>query len=193
MAADQAARFGEVALGAVLSSAAGALQATAARWASHCPSSAACCTTPSAASCRCRQARGCRASHSLPPTAPLPLPLALRATADGPSGAAVQIVIGANKEAIISEKHCTARLNQTAVVGYSGACLVAVACVRVARAQAAAALYMLAGWAPTNAELETAGSNSSPPVAHRRRPAAPLALSALPPPPAFAFTHPNLS
>ncbi|EFN60141.1 hypothetical protein CHLNCDRAFT_133550 [Chlorella variabilis] len=29
------------------------------------------------------------------------------------------IVIGANKEAIISEKHCTARLNQTAVVGYS--------------------------------------------------------------------------
>lgn len=31
----------------------------------------------------------------------------------------VQIVIGANKEAIISEKHCTARLNQTAVVGYS--------------------------------------------------------------------------
>ena len=32
----------------------------------------------------------------------------------------VQIVIGANKEAIISEKHCTARFNQTAVVGYSG-------------------------------------------------------------------------
>ena len=32
----------------------------------------------------------------------------------------VQVVIGANKEAIISEKHCTARLNQTAVVGYSG-------------------------------------------------------------------------
>ncbi|KAL4452524.1 hypothetical protein ABPG75_008186 [Micractinium tetrahymenae] len=31
----------------------------------------------------------------------------------------VQVVIGANKEAIISEKHCTARLNQTAVVGYS--------------------------------------------------------------------------
>ncbi len=33
----------------------------------------------------------------------------------------VQIIIGANKEAIISEKHCTARFNQTAVVGYSGA------------------------------------------------------------------------
>lgn len=32
----------------------------------------------------------------------------------------VQVVIGANKEAIISEKHCTARFNQTAVVGYSG-------------------------------------------------------------------------
>jgi hypothetical protein len=32
----------------------------------------------------------------------------------------VQIVIGANKEAIISEKHLTARLGQTAVVGYSG-------------------------------------------------------------------------
>ncbi|KAL4853125.1 hypothetical protein ACK3TF_005902 [Chlorella vulgaris] len=31
----------------------------------------------------------------------------------------VQIVIGANKEAIISEKHLTARLGQTAVVGYS--------------------------------------------------------------------------
>ncbi|KAL4450197.1 hypothetical protein ABPG77_010866 [Micractinium sp. CCAP 211/92] len=31
----------------------------------------------------------------------------------------VQVVIGANKEAIISEKHCTARFNQTAVVGYS--------------------------------------------------------------------------
>lgn len=31
----------------------------------------------------------------------------------------VQVVIGANKEAIISEKHCTARLNQTAVVGFS--------------------------------------------------------------------------
>lgn len=32
----------------------------------------------------------------------------------------VQIVIGANKEAIISEKHHTARFNQTAVVGFSG-------------------------------------------------------------------------
>jgi hypothetical protein len=32
----------------------------------------------------------------------------------------VQVVIGANKEAIISEKHCVARLNQTAAVGYSG-------------------------------------------------------------------------
>lgn len=31
-----------------------------------------------------------------------------------------QIVIGANKEAIIAEKRCTARLGQTAVVGYSG-------------------------------------------------------------------------
>lgn len=33
----------------------------------------------------------------------------------------MQVIIGANKEAIISEKHCTARLNQTAAVGYSGA------------------------------------------------------------------------
>ena len=32
----------------------------------------------------------------------------------------VQIVIGANKESILSEKHHTARFGQTAAVGYSG-------------------------------------------------------------------------
>lgn len=32
----------------------------------------------------------------------------------------IQVVIGANKEAILSEKHCTARFGQTVVVGYSG-------------------------------------------------------------------------
>jgi 1-acyl-sn-glycerol-3-phosphate acyltransferase len=32
-----------------------------------------------------------------------------------------QVVIGANKEAVLSERHCTARLGQTIAVGFSGA------------------------------------------------------------------------
>ncbi len=50
-------------------------------------------------------------------------PLAGQLLAHNPLSAALphlQIVIGANKEAIIAEKRCTARLGQTALVGYSG-------------------------------------------------------------------------
>ena len=40
-------------------------------------------------------------------------------------GLPVQCVLSSNKEAIIAEKHCTARWCQTAAVGYSGARLLA--------------------------------------------------------------------